>query len=298
MVRVLAVTSLTTDVHSAVVAEWESQSHVRHVDCPYHQGVHSAVVAEWESQYLGPLRSATNGGVHSAVVAEWESQSLAGRGPGTPGWCTPLSWRSGSLNEMPVLARSIGHVCTPLSWRSGSLNSADSRSAAPGRGVHSAVVAEWESQYGGGDCRDQTRRVVHSAVVAEWESQYDPGVELDTQLLCTPLSWRSGSLNNHSAFAAFVACTACTPLSWRSGSLNPTTGHVQMYIGNGVHSAVVAEWESQYLGPLRSATNGGRALRCRGGVGVSTRRRRARWRCCPTRALRCRGGVGVSTVCG
>ena len=88
--------------------------------------------------------------------------------------------------------------------------------------------------------------MVHSAVVAEWESQ--------------PQVRRQGGRRE----------SGCTPLSWRSGSLNDQVKSKVRGVTQ-VHSAVVAEWESQLHHPVRARQQvGACALRCRGGVGVST----------------------------
>ena len=112
--------------------------------------------------------------------------------------------------------------CTPLSWRSGSLNaSAAGVSVDDVLAVHSAVVAEWESQYVHGGYRVGPGRGVHSAVVAEWESQWcGSWRSRHSPPMCTPLSWRSGSLNHMYGTSIARITKACTPLSWRSGSLN------------------------------------------------------------------------------
>ena len=61
---------------------------------------------------------------------------------------------------------------------------------------------------------------MHSAVVAEWESQLEMGLgKTAATASCTPLSWRSGSLNHYN-FTDELERVGCTPLSWRSGSLN------------------------------------------------------------------------------
>ena len=118
---------------------------------------------------------------------------------------------------------------------------------------------------------------VHSAVVAEWESQFLPSDEgIGCWAGCTPLSWRSGSLNDEPVDVTDAEVLECTPLSWRSGSLNDAVlasytsklGALRCRGGVGVsisvarpgspthqpvHSAVVAEWESQFLDSRQQA---------------------------------------------
>ena len=184
--------------------------------------------------------------VHSAVVAEWESQ-LEGQGLGAAVLVRALRCRGGvgvsiASRRRPTPQRPAVHSAVVAEWES-QWDCRVCRSNRPA-GVHSAVVAEWESQYlqlavdGGG-------HNVHSAVVAEWESQSvsrrayaavygsalrcrggvgvsipPSAVDIRCRRKCTPLSWRSGSLNPKSQLVALSRANRCTPLSWRSGSLN------------------------------------------------------------------------------
>ena len=93
-----------------------------------------------------------------------------------------------------------GVACTPLSWRSGSLNDGSITGKAKNRRVHSAVVAEWESQYA-------DWLVCWWSLVGALRCRGGVGVSTRStrglrrcSSTCTPLSWRSGSLNDDARY--------------------------------------------------------------------------------------------------
>ncbi len=279
-------------VHSAFAAEWESQAGKQGRPLVRQQcalrlrggvGVSSRAVTGYDGTTECALRlrggvgvsSAQTGvqssglsGVHSAFAAEWESQAIS---PAVRSEVENVhsafaaEWESQAA--VPPPRGSSQALCTPPSRRSGSLKSCDGEPVGddagctpPSRRSGSLKPRHWLGR--------GKRTRVHSAFAAEWESQEASKSSRVAQQRCTPPSRRSGSLKSL-LFATWL-------------------------LRSGVHSAFAAEWESQGEVGAELALLGERALRLRGGVGVSRIARLALPQA-PSGALRLRGGVGVSS---